>query len=41
LPWVAGTFVSGAALFLANALLLRRRIRQEQRLMAEVPGWRA
>lgn len=40
LPWIAGTFVSGAALFLANALLLGRRIRQEQHLMAEVPGWR-
>ena len=39
LPFVAGSFVSGGTLFLANAFLLARRIKQEERLMADVPGW--
>lgn len=41
LPWIAGTFISGALLFCANAVLLARRIRQEERLMSEVPGWQS
>jgi methyltransferase len=39
LPWVAGTFWSGAVLFVVNAWLLVLRTRQERLLMAEVPGW--
>jgi methyltransferase len=40
LPFVAGTWRSGALLFVANAVLLARRMRQEERLLARVPGWR-
>ncbi len=41
LPWVGGTWYSGAVLFAANALLLARRKRQEEGLLAQVPGWSA
>ncbi|MBK8180488.1 MAG: hypothetical protein IPK67_16665 [Planctomycetes bacterium] len=40
LPFVSGTLLGGAAVFAANAVLLLRRIRQEERLLARVPGWR-
>ena len=39
LPFVGGTWISGGVLFLANAVLLARRVRQEERLLAAVPGW--
>lgn len=40
LPFVGGTFVSGVAIYFANAVLLARRRRQEERLLARIPGWR-
>lgn len=41
LPFVGGTLWSGALIFLANAVLLWRRKRQEERLLAQIPGWEA
>jgi methyltransferase len=40
LPLVGGTLWSGTAIFLANLVLLARRKRQEERLLARIPGWR-
>ena len=40
LPLVGGTLWSGVSIFLANAVLLARRKRQEERLLAQIPGWR-
>jgi len=40
LPLAFGAWKSGALIFAANAVLLVRRIRQEERLLAKVPGWR-
>lgn len=40
LPFVGGSLWSGALIFFANAVLLWRRMRQEEDLLARIPGWR-
>lgn len=40
LPFVGGSLWSGALIFGANAVLLWRRRRQEENLLARIPGWR-
>jgi methyltransferase len=40
LPLIGGAYVSGAALTLANAFVLSRRILDEERLLERVPGYR-
>ena len=40
LPFVGGTLWSGAVIFVANAVLLWRRRRQEENLLSRIPGWR-
>jgi methyltransferase len=40
LPLIGGAYISGAALTLANAFVLSRRILDEERLLACVPGYR-
>ncbi len=40
LPFVGGSLWSGALIFFANAVLLWRRRRQEEDLLAGIPGWR-
>jgi len=40
LPLIGGAYVSAVALSLANALLLRRRIREEDALLMTIPAYR-
>lgn len=40
LPLIGGAYVSAVGLGLANALLLRRRIREEDALLMAIPGYR-
>jgi methyltransferase len=40
LPLIGGAYVSALGLGLANALLLRRRIREEDALLMAIPGYR-
>jgi methyltransferase len=40
LPLIGGAYASAAGLGVANALLLRRRIREEDALLMAIPGYR-
>lgn len=40
LPLIGGAYASAAVLSLANALLLKRRIADEERLLDRIPGYR-
>ena len=41
LPFVGSSLWSGTLIFLANVVVLARRKRQEERLLEQIPGWRA